>query len=461
MRFVFLTIQLFESDFYGEVGAHLRERGHEVAHVTVSRRSARRLRERGFEAISLLDRLGAADPTDLAAEVERIEREYEIDSIPDVYRTDVASAKLSPEAAARRTVSYFRALEQVFDELQPDVLVPEVGSETPRTAAHAIALERAIPTLFLFYTIFPNPLRLYVDTMHAPIVPHEEIRPLDPAERAEVERFIAEFTTRAQPIRPHRRNGITAERLRRAGSYVAARAGRDRNNDYLHPGRWTVDHAASLVRRRRAEPLYRPIPTCPFVYFPLHVVNDYKIERVIPHLADQIAIVERVAEALPDGYELVLKEHPLSIGRNDVSLLRRFTSVRRARLVDPHTSTHDLIERSEAVAVISSTVGLEALLYDKPVLTIGRPFYAGYGVTVDVDSLEEIELGIAELLRFSQDRELVLCFLHAAMRRCYAGAPVLVDASAENALALAASLADVTTKLGSGAVRGPVAARAG
>ena len=51
------------------------------------------------------------------------------------------------------------------------------------------------------------------------------------------------------------------------------------------------------------------------------------------------------------------------------------------RLVAPHTSSHELIRRAEAIAVISSTVGLEALLYGKPVLTLGQPFYSGYGVT--------------------------------------------------------------------------------
>jgi hypothetical protein len=41
---------------------------------------------------------------------------------------------------------------------------------------------------------------------------------------------------------------------------------------------------------------------------------------------------------------------------------------------------------------------------------------------------------------FRPDRELVRRFLHAAKRRCYPGAPVLVDDSDENALRLAATL---------------------
>ena len=67
--------------------------------------------------------------------------------------------------------------------------------------------------------------------------------------------------------------------------------------------------------------------------------------------------------------------------------------------------------------MISSTVGLEALLYDKPVLTLGQPYYAGFGVTLDVDSFAEIREQVPELLRFRPDPERIRRFLHAAMRQ--------------------------------------------
>ena len=43
----------------------------------------------------------------------------------------------------------------------------------------------------------------------------------------------------------------------------------------------------------------------------------------------------------------------------------------------------------------------------------------------------------ALLLRFRPDEERITRFVHAAMRRCYPGAPVLVDDSDENAVAIA------------------------
>ena len=130
----------------------------------------------------------------------------------------------------------------------------------------------------------------------------------------------------------------------------------------------------------------------------------------------------------------------MSVGRNSLALLRRLQRRPNVRLVPPGTSTHELIQRAEAVAVISSTVGLEALLYEKPVLTLGQPFYSGYGVTLDVDSFAELREKVPELLRFRPDPELIRRFLHAAMRECLPGAPVLVDRSEQNAVALAGSL---------------------
>ena len=172
----------------------------------------------------------------------------------------------------------------------------------------------------------------------------------------------------------------------------------------------------------------------------MHVTDDYKITRIIPHCRDQVSLVEQVADALPVGYDLVLKEHPMSLGRNSIGLLRRLRRRPNVRLVQPYTSSHDLIRDSVGVVVISSTVGLEALLYDKPVLTLGDPFYAGFGVTLDVHAFAEITERVPELLRFRPDPERTRRFLHAAMRNCYPGAPVLVDRSEDNAIRLAGSI---------------------
>jgi hypothetical protein len=448
VRFLFTTLQTYETAFYGRVGSELQRRGHDVSHVTFSRQAARLLRDQGFETRCLPDLVREAGrPADPAAEVRRIEMSYEMPHIRDVYRADTACAGHPEDQCIQRTVGHFRGLERAYDLIEPDVVVPEVGNETLRVAAHLIGLARGIPVLFLLYTIFPDPLRLSVDTLHAPIVDPAEVRELSAPEAEEVEAFRHEFVARAQPIREHRRVRVEPRRAKVFAGHVRRRLTEDRDNDYLQPWRLLRTNADEWARARAARPFYDRLDSeRPFVYFPLHVTDDYKITRIIPHCVDQTSLVEQIADALPPGHDLVLKEHPRSVGRNSLALLRRLQRRRNVRLVPPRTSTHELIRRSEAVSVISSTAGLEALLYEKPVLTLGRPYYSGYGITLDIDSFAELREKVPELLRFRPDPELIRRFLHAAMRECLPGAPVLVDRSDENAVALAGSIEKVAVR---------------
>jgi Capsule polysaccharide biosynthesis protein len=445
MRFLFTTLQFAESDFYERVSRELRDRGHEVFHIAWSRRAVESARRAGFAAWCLPELMQAA--VDVEAETRRIESTYSVPSLRDVYLSDPACASRSEQECIERTVRHFVALERVFDEARPDVVVPEVGSETMRTAAHLIGRQREATVLFLFYTIFPRPLRLYANSYHAPIVPPEEVRPLDPSERAEVESFIRDFTGRASPILAHRRATVSPAKLRDFARHVYVRTVHERDNEYLRTGRFVTGYLKQRARIALSRPLYDGLGDRPFVYFPLHVTDDFKVKRVIPHCVDQEYLIQQLADSLPQGYDVVLKEHPVSIGRNPLAFLRRLRRTPNVRLVDPHTSSHELIRRSAAVAVISSTVGLEALLYGRPVLTMGQPFYSGYGLTVDVDSFRELREAVPRVLGFQPDREVVLQFLHAAMRSTYEGAPAGVDGSDANAVALAGSLDEAARRL--------------
>jgi hypothetical protein len=443
MRFLFATLQYLESDFYGRVGAELARRGHDVVHLTYSRRAARVLRRRGREAHCLPELMREAGPVGSWREEEtRIVARYGIGDLREVYRTD-PSCREGPHRAGcvERTIRQFLAVERLFDRVRPELVVPEVGNESMRTVAHLVGMDRGATVLFLLYTMFDRPLRLYANTMDAPIVPHEELRPLSAEEDAELDDFVARYKKRDRPIREHRRAAVNPSRARAAVRHFAVRLLWDRDNVYLTPSAWVARDLRYKARELAVRRLYSEQPLDrPFVYFPLQVADDYKILRLRPHCADQEALIARLVAALPAGVQVVVKEHPMSIGRNSIRMLRRLAGDERIRVVDPYTSSLELVRRSIGVATVSSTVGLEALLYEKPVLTLGRPFYSGYGLTLDADGAEGIQERAAELLDFRPDPERTRRFLHAAMRRCYPGVPVLVDGSDENATLLAGTL---------------------
>jgi len=442
MRFLFVTLQFAESDFYGRISELLAERGHQSAHVAVSRRAAEALRRRGFRAHCLPDVMGAVGTgPGLEAETARIEARYPVPSLKDVYRVEPALRGRPEREMVERTVRHFRALERIVAEERPEVVVPEVGRETVRETAYLVGMDRGATALFLLNSPFPRPLRLYVNAYHGPMVPEDEVRRLSLDEREEVEGFIRSFTERAKPILSYRRSTVTPAKVRDFARHVAVSRLHERDNEYLRPSTFVANYARQRVRQAASSPLYGELADArPFVYFPLHVTDDFKMERVIPHCVDQEYLIRQVADALPQGHDIVLKEHPHSLGRNRVGMLRRLAALPNVRLVDPYTSSHELIRRARAVAVISSTVGIEALMYAKPVMTMGQPYYAGYGVTLDVDSFREIHDAVPALLHFQPDRERILELLHAGMRSTYPGLPVWQDLSDENARTLAATL---------------------
>src|SRR4051812_42009769 len=161
MRFLFVTFDAREGRFYRIVGDELKRRGHAAGHLTwspLAAREARRAGQPAYELVDLVERAG--EGVDIAAETRRIESSYDVLSLRDVYRTDRVCQGRPEPWCLDRTVRNFLAIERAFDEARPDVVVPEVGSEIARTAAHAVAIGRGIDVLFPFYTIFPNALRL-------------------------------------------------------------------------------------------------------------------------------------------------------------------------------------------------------------------------------------------------------------------------------------------------------------
>src|SRR5207247_9654847 len=131
------------------------------------------------------------------------------------------------------------------------------------------------------------------------------------------------FTALAYPIRQFRSVPVEARRARVFVGHIERKLTDDRDNDYLRPWRLLHQNASEWLRARAARPFYdRLDPARPFVYFPLHVTDDYKIRRIIPHCVDQASLVEQVADALPQGPDVVLKEHPMSPGGHRTRPLR-------------------------------------------------------------------------------------------------------------------------------------------
>ena len=166
-----------------------------------------------------------------------------------------------------------------------------------------------------------------------------------------------------------------------------------------------------------------------YVFCPLQVPRDTQVTvfggwiNNIPHLLDSL---NTASKQLPDDVHLRIKEHPSS----PVSFEQRIESYDNPKLVlDNEHDVYDLVAHSQGVVTINSSVGLEAFLFDKPVVTIGRALYSFGDMTtraIDVDSLCEAMVNFPSLdwSRLERDRFVKFLFfwfppMQAVLKRKY------------------------------------------
>ena len=120
---------------------------------------------------------------------------------------------------------------------------------------------------------------------------------------------------------------------------------------------------------------FEPIPN--YIYFPLHFQPEMTSCMLGPTFVNQYLLIHLVDKLLPDGWKLLVKEHPKQQFCNryfgyykDILMQTKNTC-----LVNFDTNSYDLIKHCRAVLTISGTAGWEALFHEKPVLLCGNNFY--------------------------------------------------------------------------------------
>lgn len=155
--------------------------------------------------------------------------------------------------------------------------------------------------------------------------------------------------------------------------------------------RQRAEHLATSWRRHRLSKTNSaaesPPPDGPFVLVVDQVAGDASIEF---GFANPSAFQRMLAAALTDfpGHTVVVKTHPdVVCGRRQGHFTR--TCLDHPRVLVSGDGGHPaaLLEAADAVYVVSSQMGFEALLWQRPVRTFGMPFYAGWGLTVDEPQL--------------------------------------------------------------------------
>lgn len=148
-----------------------------------------------------------------------------------------------------------------------------------------------------------------------------------------------------------------------------------------------------------------------YIFVPFQVDYDTQIISQSPWIKNMrmlYDLIEKVASQT--DYHFVIKEHPSS-GVEYPDLHKRASRISNIHFANGHT-TQTLIEGSQAVITINSTVGIESLLFHKKVIVLGNAFYAIDGIAKRVRDIDMLLHTLNDLENLEIDIDLVDRFLN-------------------------------------------------
>lgn len=149
------------------------------------------------------------------------------------------------------------------------------------------------------------------------------------------------------------------------------------NTMYKHPFWFHIDNTVRYTRKifsRRWRKLEMPSNE-EFVFFPLHYEPELSLSLFAPYYPNQLALIQHIAQCLPVGLKLYVKEHPAMVGLRPFSYYKKLKHIPNVQLISPFMDSHEIIKKSKLVITITGTAGWEAILLQKPVITFGEAFY--------------------------------------------------------------------------------------
>lgn len=138
------------------------------------------------------------------------------------------------------------------------------------------------------------------------------------------------------------------------------------------------------------------LPDTPFLFCPLQVPDDSQVTLFAGWtrgMSGFLTALEQAAQHLPDGWHLRLKEHP-SAKTPLVRLIAPLVATGRV-VLDNATDSFAQLAASRGVVTLNSSMGLQAFFHDKPVLALGRAFWALPGVATRINGQADLDAAFA------------------------------------------------------------------
>lgn len=130
----------------------------------------------------------------------------------------------------------------------------------------------------------------------------------------------------------------------------------------------------------------QPVAGERYYYFPFGSKDEFKHIFTWPHTYRQIDYAAQVADALPPGCKLYVKEHPWYAYPFPVDWAREIAEHPRIRLINPRVPSFELQQGSEGVVAFTSDALWEGVFFGKKVAALTPFLTTDFGLNYPIDS---------------------------------------------------------------------------
>lgn len=299
------------------------------------------------------------------------DHDLDVDTSDCEQSIEILNAQIGTRQATLDSAAVFRTVSAIFRERRVAVCVMWNGQQLVcRTIGQACAVH-SVPARFLELSNLPG--KLFVDSLgvnalssisrypdlldHLPMpseVLHErwmqsyeryKAKPL-PQSQTSIGRKCVSLLNHVMKLATF---GVGRKRLRTVRATNGAKI----------PSQASVLSSNELMLRR-------------YVFLPLQVSSDTQIK--LHSDVDNLEAIQMAFQFASEGSaDLIVKIHPAETDTTAIDKVIELQDIYHFEIANAHTV--DLVRYAEAVVTINSTVGLEALLYGKKVVALGRCFY--------------------------------------------------------------------------------------
>lgn len=276
--------------------------------------------------------------------------------------------------------------------------IPHLGYDS---IAYQVARAMGLPTIVLTQSLFPAQffsMRDPADLGDFTRRPDAQVYPID--KQAQLDLFYMKDVKQ----KPSPRGRITARAMLNLAAFLITRRPRAALNpaylrriltrmqaiygglpdwrdpfaSFFHDSQ--LDYFDHLVEHESA-----PVDlSTPYVYMPLQLQPEMTTASLGGIYTDQALAIERLADMLPEGVRILVKENPKQGAyMRGPMFFHRLKRIAQVQFLPSFADTHALTANAQFVATITGTVGWEAVRLGKPALTFGQAWYRSFPGVVE------------------------------------------------------------------------------